>query len=140
MNKMRTDSFMRVINKELAEKSRVIEIEGVKSIADSIISVYNEEGIKAIALFDNQINYTYELAVPIKYFNLSTDIPVKIYYNIKLNGAATNNATIQLMPNGRFYAVTTPSGRLSYVIPAGPKCISYTFPTDFWGEYTLAKE
>ncbi len=94
INKMRTDSFMRVINIELADKSRMIEIEGAKSIADSLISVYNEEGIKAIALFDNQINYTSKLAVPIKYFNLSTDTPVKFYYNIKLNGASANNATI----------------------------------------------
>lgn len=139
MNNMRADSFMHVINKELTDKSKMIEIEGIKPIADSVISVYNQEGFKAAALFDRQINYTHELAIPIKYLGLSIDKPVIFHYNIKLNGATANNAHIQLTSNGRFMVVTR-GDDAPYLILASPQYMSYAYPTDFGGEYTLVKK
>jgi hypothetical protein len=138
-SKVQADSFVRAINKELTDKTKLIEVEGVKSITDSIISVYNQEGFKAANLFDNQINYITELAIPLKYLGFSINEPVAFKYHIKLNGAAGHNATIQLLPNGRFYGVTESNGHM-YAIPATSQYSSYAFPTDFWGEYTLTKK
>jgi len=139
MDKMQADSFMRVVNKELTDKSKLIEIEGVGSIADSVISIYNEEGFKAMALFDEQINYTSELAIPIKHLGISINKPVMFRYNIKLNGAAANGAHIRLSNNGNFLIVTRGSDA-PYAILASPEFMSYAYPTDFSGEYTLAKK
>jgi hypothetical protein len=134
-NRMLADSFMNVVNKSLTDKLKEIEITGVKEIPDSLISIYNEDGIKAAALFDNQISYTYELAIPLKYLGLSTD---KFRYHIELNGASANHSTIQLSSGGRFYMVS--SGGQTMAIPAtSPQFTGMVFPTDFWGEYTLAK-
>ena len=80
------DSFMNAANKELAYKSKQIKISGIKAIDDTAISVYNNDKIKAAALFNNKIAYTYELALPIKYIKplIKQDI---IYYGIRLNGS-----------------------------------------------------
>jgi hypothetical protein len=136
INKMLLDSFMRVTNTKLTDKLKEIEITGVKALPDSMLSIYNDVGIKAAALFDNQINYTYELAVPLKYLGLLTD---KFRYHIELNGAATNHATIRLNRNGSQYVVSGGGGP-SYVILNTPQYAGMVFPTDFWGEYTLAKK
>lgn len=137
-DKMVIDSFINVINKQLAEKSKMIKVVGVKQLSDSLISVYNEEGIKATALFDNNIYYTYELAIPLKYLSLSVSLPKKFYYNIKLNGATANNATIQVSGKGRFLIVSG-GNRPDYAIPLSPQTKAYAYPTDFWGEYILIK-
>ncbi|MVN21538.1 hypothetical protein [Mucilaginibacter arboris] len=139
MNKMQADSFMRVVNKELTDKSKEIEIEGVKSIPDSVISIYNAEGFKAIALFDKQINYTSELAIPIKYLGLSIDKPIMFKYNIKLNGATANGARMKLTNNGK-YIIVTRGNDAAYAIPSSPEYMSYSSSTDLSGEYTLAKK
>lgn len=136
-NKMQADSFMRVVNRELGNKTKIIEIAGVKSIADSVISIYNEEGFKAIASFDQQINYTSELVIPLKYLGVCTNKPAMFHYNIRLNGPTTHNATMQLSSNGRMYLVTESNGH-AYAVMAAGQYSSYAFPTDFWGTYTLA--
>jgi hypothetical protein len=137
-SKMRSDSFKRVINKELIDKSRYIGVIGVKSITDSVISKYNDVGIKAFALFDDQIYYTYELKVPIKYLGLSINSPAKFNYQIKLSGAAANGGAIKQSPDGRHLIVYS-GGQIAYAMVAAPQYMNMAYPTDFWGEYTLAK-
>lgn len=70
-SKKQTDSFMNAINKHLISKSKLIGIVGVETIKDSILSIYDEDGIKAAALFDSQLYYTCELLVPLNYLGLS---------------------------------------------------------------------
>ena len=59
-NDTRADSLMKALNKQLASRLKMIGVEGVKAIEDSVISVYNNDGIKAVGLFDTQLNYTYD--------------------------------------------------------------------------------
>lgn len=138
-NSMQADSFMHIVNKRLTAISKLIGVTGVKTITDSLISVYNDDGIKAVSLFDKQINYTYELAIPLKYLGLSINKPRKISYQIMLEGASANNATIQLSGGGRFLNVTVGNNPPN-AIPAVAPYLDYVYPTDFWGEYTLAKK
>jgi hypothetical protein len=66
--------------------SKEIKVFGFKDIPDSLISIYNEYGIKAALNYDAQGNFTYELAIPLKSLDLTTDSPKEIAYNIKVNG------------------------------------------------------
>lgn len=136
-NKKQADSLMHAVNKLLNSKSKHIGIVGVMAIADSIISIYNTDGIKAAALFDYKINYTYEVAIPIKFLGLSITETSKFSYHIKLNGALTNGTKVIQTPTGHTL-VYTPGQPLMEIAP-GSHNLPLTYPTDFWGEYTLAK-
>ncbi|RKR83486.1 hypothetical protein BDD43_3695 [Mucilaginibacter gracilis] len=63
-----------------------IEVLGFKDITDTLISIYNVYGIKAIAAYDAQGNLQFELSVPLSLLSLSADKPKEFAYNIKVNG------------------------------------------------------
>lgn len=129
VDRKRLDSFMNVANRELANKSKEIKVFGIKGI-DTSISVYNEDGIRAVSLFDHQIAYTYELAIPLKYLSLSLNGVARFSYNIKLNGSSSaEGSTIEDIPGGT--RVNGP-GKM-----ADMQFMRY--PTDFSGSYTLIK-
>lgn len=123
----RTDSLVRVANKILVANARIITLKGIPEIADDTISVYNEMNIKAAAAFDKDGNYTYELAIPLKYLHLSNDMQ-KFNYCIKIPGRL----------------VTPKRGMITrYIYPNGVAVDvdqDLDSTTDFWGEYTLAKK
>ncbi|MDB5030719.1 hypothetical protein [Mucilaginibacter sp.] len=136
--KMQLDSFMKVINKRLTDSVKLIGVTNLKDIEDNFISMYNDLGIKAAALFDNNISYNYELAIPKKYLGLGAN-NLKFTYQIKLNGTTPPNATIQQSGSGRFLIVTV-GNNPPYAIPNVVPYAASAYPTDFWGEYTLAKK
>ena len=138
MYRMQTDSLMMVSNKKLADSLKVIMITGVREIDDNYISVYNDMGIKTVALFDHEINYTYELAVPLKYLGLSINNKASFSYQIKLNGAVPTNATVKATSTGRFIVITV-GNNVPVAMPTTGIYEGLGFPTDFWGEYILAK-
>ncbi|HEX8020961.1 hypothetical protein [Mucilaginibacter sp.] len=146
------DSIMNVKNTDYANVSKLIKVTGIKSL-DSLISVYNHDGIKAAGAFNNKLFFTYELSISLKQMGLDAIASEKFSYNIKLPGvdmAAVYNAAGQ---------ATTLAGGV-YVVPIGPlpgvsdeyvknnqpsfpykvRIESFTSTTDFWGEYTLAKK
>jgi len=109
------------LNDMLQAKSKTIGLSGIKAIPDKEISVYNEDGIKAVSLFDDKNAYTYELAIPLKYLNLPNAGADAFSYHIKVNEV--------------YMGAQTGGGP-----PAPPVPISALGTTDFWGEYTLAKK
>jgi hypothetical protein len=129
IEKNQNDSLKNVLNVQIGNRLKFIEITGIKAISDSLISVYNEYGIKANAFFDNNIKYNYKLELPLKY--LSSDL-TKVSYNIKLNGTIPKNAIVQSVGNGQNLLVTV-ADRAPYTTPVTNS------PTDFSGEYILAK-
>ncbi|MBW4890990.1 hypothetical protein KXQ82_14780 [Mucilaginibacter sp. HMF5004] len=135
--KLKTDTFMRRMNKRLTEKQKFIALNGIKQITDTLVSVYNDYEIEAKALLDNKLYYNYELAIPLKYLGLSVDKSSKFSYNIRLNGIAPKGATLQITGGGRVL-VMRGDGSVS-VAGAGARGILMAYPNDFWGEYTLAK-
>jgi hypothetical protein len=137
------DSLMNQHNKSLSTKYKLIGISGIEAIKDSLLSIYNTEGLKAAAAFDNQLNYTYEMAIPIKYIKLNN--ASKFTYNIKLNAATIDGRKLEIIsprPNLNIVQFTGADG-VNYILANDPQnfasAVSLVAPTDFWGEYTLAK-
>ncbi|MDB5024864.1 MAG: hypothetical protein JWP78_2619 [Mucilaginibacter sp.] len=146
------DSIMNVKNREFVNKSKVIGVNGIKGL-DSLISVYNHDGIKSGASFNNKLAFTYELSIDLKKLGLSTNNPIRFAYNITLPGV---NMAAVYAASGEATAVT----EQGYVIPVGtlpgfseeyfeknqPSLphkvhqVVFINSTDFWGEYTLAKK
>lgn len=140
----KADSFMNVVNRQMNDRSKLIRVNGVKGI-DTLISVYNEDGIKAAAAFDNKMIYTLEIAIALKYLNLDTNNPAKFAYNLKidpLKGSFDNVTRTQEMRNGHLVTVTHSLGRrLTAGNPVDDDLLkNIRSATDFSGEYTLAKK
>lgn len=76
--------------KRTIDAAKEIKVFGFKDVTDSLVSIYNQYGLKAAIGYDAQGNYTYELAVPLKLLNLTADGKA-IAYNIKVNGMAMPN-------------------------------------------------
>jgi len=135
-------------------------------IPDTVISIYNEYGVKAAVDYDVKGNFTCEMAIPLKYLHLSTDNPKEFTYNIKLNGLNLSS----MLPPGVNMSFATPDGGggggnvvvvrggagggggfggggggdMTMQMPKGMPSMgdmqSMISPTDFWGKYTLAKK
>jgi len=125
-------------------------------IPDSVISIYNEYGVKAAVDYDATGNLTCEIAVPLKYFHFSAGNPKEFSYNIKLNGLnlagmMPPGAPMPGPPGGGFgggggggrgFAMGGGGGG-GLPPPGMPSLVdmqSMISPTDFWGKYTLAKK
>ncbi len=129
--KKRRDSLTFVNNNKTIEKSKDVKVKGMVSITDSLLSIYNEEGIKARCSYTEAGTYTYELAVPLKYLGMSVHSPKEFLYNLKLNGISLGSSV---------------AGITSIVVNGGAgggggqsDFMSMFSPTDFWGKYTLVK-
>ncbi|MES2275758.1 MAG: hypothetical protein V4592_07040 [Bacteroidota bacterium] len=127
------DSFKRAINQRLNDQSKEIKVFGVKTLGDTLISVYNQDGIKAASLFDSRIAYTYELAIPLKYLGLSGS--TQFSYTIALNGSSfAEGTTIEDIEGGTRLVWNGKAG----VTMGDMQFIR--FPTSCSGVYTLAKK
>jgi hypothetical protein len=149
---LKADSIMNVKNRDLANKSKTIGIAGIKGL-DTLISVYNHDGVKAAATFNRQLFFTYELSIDIKKLGLNLNNETKFNYNIKLPGV---DMVAVYAASGQATSVT-PQG---FVVPVGPlpgfteeyfeknlpslpykvHVIDFTSSTNFSGKYTLAKK
>lgn len=149
-------AFIKAQRERTIAAAKEIQVLGFKDITDSLISVYNEYGIKAAIGYDAQGNFTYEISVPLKALNL-TDAK-EIAYNIKINGLKLPN-----MPGmddgggnrggggfgggapgggGGFGGGGAPGGGGFGGGPGGGGAGGFQemiSPSDFWGKYTLAK-
>lgn len=132
------DSMLRVANKKLHDNEKYIRTSGMSDI-DTLLSIYNDNGIVAREGFETGMNYTYELAVPLKYLKLSSGNAMKFTYHIVLAGmnidqdmgmqvtTAANGMPLVTFSKG---AITIMNNHLPVV----------TSTTDFWGEYILAQK
>ena len=133
---VKADSFLTALNKEVITKARQIKVAGIKNLTDTILSIYNEEGILAAANFDKNFAYTYELALPIKYLNPKAVNASQINYNIRLNGSArAEGALFEHIEGGM--RVSSPTLR-SKDLPAIKDMELISVPTDVSGVYTIA--
>lgn len=122
-----TDSAVAVINKLITAKANTIKIFGIKDIPDSTLSVYNMGGIKAVAAINTEQDYTYELILPLKLLGLSVNQTKPFSYEIKV---------LSRVETGKKYGVVT--GYSNGVMISDINADLDT-TTNFWGEYTLAK-
>ena len=134
---MHNDSVMNELNNQLNDRLKLIRVTGMQGIADDDISIYNDIGIKAMSRFNDKIKYSCELAVPLKYLGLNNQ--GKFSYNIKLNGIIPKGSTV--VDNGRPDLILfVGSDGANYMVgKATPENMTLSYPTNFLGEYTLAK-
>jgi hypothetical protein len=136
MFQLEYDIYIYELNEAFVKKSKEIKLSGISAINDTLISVYNDHKIKAMGAFNDKKHYTYELALPLKYIrplinNLST-----INYNITLNGSTyLEGARIEYLEGGGI-RITSPGTSA----PSMADMKAASSPTDFSGEYTLAKK
>ncbi len=130
------DSIITLNNKNLMAMSKFIRFNDGKG-ADSLLSIYNDQGAKAAALFDNTMALTMEIAIDLKLLNLTYQDTDKFLYHIECNGMKMENL------NG-FNTVATPGGGTKMQVVVGSvtqrDITDGIATTDFWGEYKLAKK
>lgn len=80
------DSAMTAMQKTQLATAKEIKIRGFKKTTDTLVSIYNQSGIKAFASIDTANVYFYEAAIPLEELGLSVDASKEFAYNIKLNG------------------------------------------------------
>jgi hypothetical protein len=135
-NRKSIDSLDAIADKIVNNAAKEIGIIGVKEIQDSVVSIYNTQGIKAAIRF-MKIQPAIEIAIPLKYLGLSVDNPIAFSYNFRINA---------IPEASRFYVTeaSVPKGAADQTLP--PDVLSdpnngYAWnPTDFWGEYILIKK
>jgi len=132
------DSVMNINNKRLADNSKLIAVTGIKGL-DTLISVYNQDGIKTAELFDNKMVYTYELAVDLKRLELTR--LQKFAYHITVNGPGAAAFGTGVLVGNTLDRTANPQAAASLdALVAKVNTLSQpAAPTDFWGEYTLSK-
>jgi len=126
------DSLMRTNNRRLETTAKLIKVTGVAGI-DTLISIYNEKGVKAAAAFDNKMLFTCEMAVSLKLLDLPNG---KFAYNVRLNGVSFDDVpgiTVGRSADGQITSIDIHKDQMTRT----PQVM--TAPTDFWGEYTVIK-
>jgi len=80
------------MRRQALKNVKEIKLKGfdTKDVPDSVISIYNELGVKAAMDYDAKGNLTCEMAIPLKYLHLKTGDAKEFSYNIKLNGLDIN--------------------------------------------------
>lgn len=126
------DSIMVQNNNALSQNVKFIKVAGIENV-DTLISVYNLEKIKAAGLFDRKKSYIGEISIPLKYLSNMIDASQKIAYHIQVNGF---KSVVSLTPPTNINADAQTAALINR---AYANMTSGNAPTDFWGEYTLAK-
>lgn len=136
--KKEMDSLMHLRNLKLAEKLKLIIAHGFSMITDSVLSVYNEEGIKVKTRFDNELNYIYEMTVPLKLLGFLTGELKPFYYNIMLPGLNANSSRVIVDDSRNRIFV---EGKYGYNVAMlkTQTNLDVVFPTDFWAQYIPVK-
>lgn len=143
MTPTQRDSLQRVVAKTQLANAKEIKVFGFKDIPDSLISIYNEYSIKAIATISETGVFMYEVAVPLELLEMSADKPKEFSYNIKINGLQINFGGFG--GGARAGGGGGGGGNISSIRVEGgggggfgnANFQDLITPTDFWGKYTL---
>jgi len=135
------DSMMAAMQKRQLSQVKEIKISGFKKTTDTLISIYNDLGIKAFASIGNDKAFFYELVIPLEELGISKDAPKEFAYNIKVNGLQFQGLDGGGGGGGRggFGGNRGGGGGGGNFGPRGSGIDfqALTSPTDFWGKYIL---
>ena len=131
------DSVSKVANKKLQDNEKYIRANNIPGV-DTLLSIYNRDGIKAAEAFDSTMAYTCELAIPLHLLNLDLKSNSAFAYHIILAGLTDDDFGFKTTTdaNGHFHMSAAPGA--AFVKKEHLDAVSST--TDFSGEYTLAKK
>jgi len=131
------DSLIMRYNKTLEKIHKLIRITGVEDV-DTLISIYNENGIKTKEAFDNKKAYTFEMAIKLKHIGPILNDKKGFYYQLKVNGRPSPPITSYIMANGA--PPPSPEVLEAVMAQANAKMNIQSGATYFDSEYTLAKK
>lgn len=131
-NKTLSDSQLSALNTQVSGHIKEIPVVGAKGIADSVISIYNDLGIKAAGLIDLKKAYTCEIAIPLKYIDQLFDASGSFRYRLQLNGLDTSGKDGTIVVGGHS------SDPLESAV-SHDSSIFLISPTYLQGTYTLAR-
>lgn len=127
-DKTKIDSLITSSNLQFRDMFKEIQVNGNEKNIPSLISIYNEYGIKACAKFSDRMELTYELLIPL---NLISSTPFEeMKYNIRLNAQPTVE-----VPG--FHSFDPPV--LTISSNDNPDDLYRNFATDLSGTYTMVK-
>ncbi|TDQ06996.1 hypothetical protein [Pedobacter metabolipauper] len=153
------DSAMAAMQKTQLALVKEIKIKGFKVTTDTLISIYNTSGIKAVANIDKDNAYFYEMAIPLSELGLTVESAKEFAYNIKLNGlqmpdfggggggggggfggGGGGGGGNRGGGGGGFGGGGGGGGNFGPRNSSGIDFQALFSPTDFWGKYTLTKK
>lgn len=143
------DSAMAAMQKTQLAQVKEIKIKGFKKTTDTLVSIYNDLGIKAAASIDKDNVFFYEAAIPLEELGLTLDNAKEFAYNVKLNGLQLPGMDLNRGGGGGGGGGFGGGGggqvRVGGFGGGGPRGSGIDFqalisPTDFWGKYTLTKK
>jgi len=145
--------------KQTLATAKEISVLGFKEITDTLISIYNEYSIKAVATFDAKGSFCYELSVPLSLLQISADGKTEIAYDLRVNGAQLGNFPGEQAKiggrNGSSLSITGGGpggggngggfgggfgGGSAFGKKADANPDDITLPNDFWAKYTMATQ
>ncbi|MDR6783142.1 hypothetical protein ABIE26_000370 [Pedobacter africanus] len=159
-NTKQRDSMMAAMQKTQLVQAKEIKIRGFKNTTDTLLSIYNEYGVKAFANIEKDNSFFYEVAIPLEALGLSTEAPKEFAYNIKINGLQFNGfdgggggrggfeggggggggTVVVSGGGGGGRGGFGGGGRGGFGGGGGFNFQELVSPTDFWGKYTLSKK
>ncbi len=128
------DSVMLACNNSLEEKAKYVRVNNLPDV-DTLVSVYNLDGIKAKSGFDDKLVYTIEIGIDLKTLNITPMNLDEFTYNVKLNGVALDyvpGIEITRDAAGNYAGMSITDIAKTYIDVSRSD-------TDFWGEYKLVK-
>nr|ALG05212.1 hypothetical protein [uncultured bacterium 4C6] len=112
------DPLLLKMNKAIVTRNKHIKIFGAKALTDTLFSIYDAKGVMVGIDCPAANVFYYEIAIPLKYLQFTSEALPRINYNIQTNGSWLAH----LRPPS-FWAEE------AYKV----------YAADFWGEYALAK-
>jgi uncharacterized protein YpmB len=132
---IKRDSVMLGSNESLEEKAKFIRVSGVNNV-DTLLSIYNIDGVKAKSAFDDKLVYTVEIGIDLKLFHIAESELKDFNYNIRLNAIIYDDIpgiTMERDESGKVTAMNIWSPETARVY------VGATSSTDCSGKYKLAE-
>ena len=141
MTQAQRDSMQRAVAKSQLASAKEIKVFGFKNVTDSLISIYNEYGIKAIATISETGIFMYEISIPLELLDMSAAKPKEFSYNVKINGLQLGGfGRLAGAGNGIDVVTTRVEGGGGGGGFGNTNFQDLITPTDFWGKYILTKK
>jgi len=129
------DSFVLANNRRFNLQSKFIRTAGIQQV-DTLVSVYNGDGIRAAAAFDKDMSYVYELAISLNHIKQALTPDGKLFYRVTLNAIGMDDmpgVDITRNASGAIQSITINKS-------AGLRnATGMNADTDFSDEYVLVK-
>jgi hypothetical protein len=135
---LQIDTFILSHNQLRAARQKIIRI--AHNATEQNISVYNDEGIKVAGRIANNLSYTQELAVPLKYLGIKSG--ESFNYTIQLNGQIPKGATMVTIPGRPEFIVYKGADGTDFQVGrnTNPDDLTLAYPTNFKATYTMARK